>query len=82
MSKSECKYCTTSKELLAVVHFVHYFKHDLLGQRFRMDHGSLTWLFQFREPEGQVARWIQRLGCYEFDVEHSAGKKHTNADAL
>ena len=31
LSKAERNYCTTRKELLAVVHFVHYFKHYLMG---------------------------------------------------
>ena len=84
LTKAERYYCTTRKELLAVVHFVHYFKHYLLGRRFllRTDHGSLRWLFNFKDPEGQTARWLQRLGCYEFDIEHRAGRKHTNADAV
>ena len=49
LSKAERNYCTTRKELLAVVHFVHYFKHYLMGKRFllRTDHGSLRWLFNF-----------------------------------
>ena len=55
LSKAERNYCTTRKELLAVVHFVHYFKHYLLGKRFllRTDHGSLRWLFNFKEPGGR-----------------------------
>ena len=57
LSKAERNYCTTRKELLAVVHFVHYFKHYLFGKRFP-DHGSLRWLFNFKEPEGQTARWL------------------------
>ena len=49
------KYCTTRKELLAVVRFTRHFKHYLLGRRFvvRTDHNSLTWLMGFRNIEGQ-----------------------------
>ena len=36
----------------------------------------------FREPEGQIARWIQQLQEYNFEVEHRPGKQHGNADAL
>ena len=38
-------YCSTQKELLALVHFVQYFKHYLLGRWFllRTDHRSLRW---------------------------------------
>ena len=45
LSKSERKYCVTKKELLAVVHFIKYFRHYLYGRQFlvRTDHSSLRW---------------------------------------
>ena len=84
LTKSERNYCTTRRELLAVVYFTRYFKHYLLGRKFllRTDHGSLRWLFSFKEPEGQVARWLEALAEFQFDIEHRAGTKHLNADAL
>lgn len=36
----------------------------------------------FKEPEGQVARWLECLQEYEFEVVHRAGKEHINADVL
>ena len=56
----------------------------LYGQRFLLqtDHASLTWLLSFKEPEGQVARWIEALQDYDFEVQHRAGRLHSNADAL
>ncbi|GFT96634.1 retrovirus-related Pol polyprotein from transposon 412 [Trichonephila clavipes] len=36
----------------------------------------------FRNTEGQVARWIQRLNEYYFDIRHRKGSSHGNADAL
>ena len=80
----ERSYCVTRRELLAVVHFLHYFRPYLLGQGFvlRTDHGSLTWLTNFREPEEQLARWLERLQEYDFGVVHTRGKKYTNADVL
>ena len=84
LSKSEQSYCVTRRELLAVVHVLHYFRPYLLGKGFvlRTDHGSLTWLTHFREPEGQLARWLERLQEYDFRVVHRQGKKHTNVDVL
>lgn len=43
---------------------------------------SSTGLMAFKEPEGQVARWLEELQSYNFSVEHRAGARHTNADAL
>ena len=48
----------------------------------RTDHGSLRWLLNFQNPEGQVARWIQVLGEYDYQVVHRPGKGHGNADGL
>ncbi|GFV77192.1 retrovirus-related Pol polyprotein from transposon 412 [Trichonephila clavipes] len=35
-----------------------------------------------KNTEGQVARWIQRLNEYYFDIRHRKGSSHGNADAL
>ena len=84
LSKAERKYCVTRKELLAVVTFIQHFRHYLLGGHFllRTDHGSLTWLQRFKEPEGQLARWMEKLQEYDFEIVHRPGRKHSNADAL
>ena len=48
----------------------------------RTDHSSLTWLLRFKEPQGQLARWIEELSQYNMVVKHRAAAKHGNADAL
>ena len=48
----------------------------------RTDHGSLTWLHRFKDPDGQVCRWLQQLGSYDFKIIHRPGRNHCNADAL
>ena len=84
LTKSERNYCVTRQELLAIVWFTGHFKHYLIGKKFllRTDHGSLRWLFRFKEPEGQMARWLERLARFEFDIEHRPGVKHVNSDGL
>ena len=76
--------CTTRRELLAVKHFVQHLRPYLYGRKFtiRNDHASLTWLITFKDPEGQMARWIQSLPEYRFKIAHRAGKQHSNADGL
>ena len=61
LNKPERKYSVTRKELLAVVTFLHHFRPYLLGKKFtvRTDHGSHTWLKNFQNPEGQLARWLE-----------------------
>ena len=84
LSKPECKYSVTRKELLAVIVFIHHFRPYLLGRKFilRTDHSSLLWLKSFKEPEGQLAHWLEQLEQYTFDVVHRKGSCHGNADAL
>ena len=84
LSRAEKNYCATRKELLAVVASIGHFHYYLYGRKFtvRSDHSALQWLFNFRNPEGQIARWIQKLQEYDFDVIHRRGTSHQNADAL
>uniref|UniRef100_A0AAV2M0R0 Gypsy retrotransposon integrase-like protein 1 n=1 Tax=Knipowitschia caucasica TaxID=637954 RepID=A0AAV2M0R0_KNICA len=84
LSREERNYCVTRRELLAVVMAVHHFRPYLHGNKFllRTDHASLTWLLSFKQPEGQVARWLEVLQTYDFDIQHHPGQQHNNADAL
>ena len=70
LSRSARQYCTTRKELLAVVKAVKHFNHYLIGQQFtvRTDRGSLQWLMRFKNSEGQIARWNEALSAYTFTV--------------
>ena len=35
-----------------------------------------------RNPEGQMARWLEVLGTYDLEIQHHTGERHGNADAL
>ena len=76
MTKTERRYCATRRELLSVVTFVKKFHPYLLGRHFKLrtDHGSLVWLKNFKEPEGQLARWLERLQQYDFTIIHRRGR--------
>ena len=84
LTKPERQYCVTRRELLAVVTFIQHYRPYLVCRRFtlRTDHGSLTWLRNFKEPEGQLARWLERLQELDFEVVHRRGTAHRNADSL
>ena len=56
----------------------------LYGREFivRTDHSSLRWLLNFKNAEGQLARWLEVLcSCY-MKIEHRPGQQHRNADAV
>jgi len=85
LSKSQVNYCTTKRELLAVVLFTKHFSHYLLGRSnflLRTDHASIRWLCNFKGDEGMLARWISQLQQYNFEIQHRAGKDHGNADGM
>ena len=82
--KQHRNYCTTRKELLAIIKFCRQFHHFLLGRFFyiRTDHNSLVWLTPFKHLEGQLARFLEELSQYDFKIIHRKGAEHINADAL
>ena len=84
LSKQERNYCVTRKELLAVVTFLQHFKQYLIGSPFtiRTDHSALTWLQNFKQPEEQLAHWLEKLQEFQFIIIHCPGKAHGNTDAL
>jgi len=84
LDRREVNYCTSRKELLAIVYFLKYFKQYLLGRTFkvRTDHAALTWLRKTPDPIGQQARWLEQMEEFDFVVEHRPGVRHGNADAL
>ena len=84
LSKPERNYCVTHREMLAAVFFTDHFRQYLLGRQFslRTDHQSISWLQNFKEPQGQLARWLEQLQEYDFTIVHRPGKRHGNADAL
>ena len=67
-----------------MVEFTHHFRPYLLGKKFtlRTDHSSFIWMQNFKEPEGQLARWLEKLQEYDFSILHRQGSRHSNADAL
>ena len=82
LSKSESNYCTTRKELLAVISSVKHFHCYLYGRKFtiRTDHSSLRWITKFKNVEGQLARWTEILETYNYEIIFRNGIKHSNAD--
>ena len=78
------KYCTTRKELLALVTFTRHFPHYLLGRSFTVwtDHASVAWLMRFKHIKRQLARWCEELSQYHMVILHWKGQLHTNADGL
>ena len=78
LSRQECQYCATRRELLAIIQVTKHFHHYLYGREFtvRTDHAALKWLLNFKNPEGRTACWLEHLQQYNFTIEHRHGEKH------
>jgi hypothetical protein len=83
-SKEEKNYCVTRRELLAVLKALEHFRGYVLGHNVtvRTDHAALSWLMKLHCPDGQLARWLERLQEYTVEIVYRRGVKHINADAL
>ena len=71
---SQRKYCTTKREMLAVVSMCIQFRSYLRGAKFilRTDHKSLVWLHRFKDTEGMMTRWLHTLHQFQFTIVHQA----------
>ena len=84
MNSLQKNYCPTRRELLAVIASLQHFRHYLLGSHIflRTDHHSLKWLKTFKRPEGILARWIETLAEFDYEIEHRPWRLHCNADGV
>ena len=84
LTEPEKNYSTTEKELLAIVWAVQRLRQYLLGRKFiiQTDHQALTWLFNVKNPNSRLVRWIVILEEYTYEIEYKKGKENIAADAL
>ena len=84
LNPAQQKYCTTRRELLAVVATLDHFKGYVWGPKFlvRTDHAALVWLKNLKNIQGMLARWLAKLQQFNFDIVHRTGAQHGNADGL
>ena len=80
VQKGQHNYSATKRELYAVVFFTNYFKEYLL--RIVTDYRALVWLYSFKDPDGLVARWLEKLSSFDFEIVHRPGTSISHADAL
>lgn len=71
-------------ELLAIIESLHHFRYYLHGHRFilRTDHISLLSYRNKSEPSKRIARWLDTLAEYDFDLEYIKGSNNVVADTL
>ena len=91
LNASRRRYCTTKKELYAVVYYLNYWRSMLSGCDLivRTDHYSLLWLLSFEKDQGcpgMYFRWASQITTHNMvrslKIVHRPGAQHVNADAL
>ena len=87
LTDTESRYAARDRELLAVIYAFGQWRHYLLGRKFllRTDHQSLQYLttmqLSSRILKGRLARWMEEIGDFDFDIEYIRGATNI-ADAL
>lgn len=83
-SKPESNYPSHKGEMGAVVLGLKKFEHILRAKPFiiRTDSQCVKFMQTMKEFRGIWARWQCFLASFKFTLEHRAGTKQTNADAL
>ena len=82
---AQLNYFVMEKEFLAIIESLKHFRSILYGRRFvlRSDHLSLTYIMsQGKVPQNRIARWLDFLSEYDFEIQHISGTKNNAADAL
>ena len=86
LNTSRQRYCTTKRELYAIVYFMRYFSGYTRFQQvlIRSDHACLKWLKAFKSGDPMYFRWIAELSSHGewIQITYREGKEHTNADAM
>ena len=83
-TRTQQRYCANHRELLSIRIFVDHYSQYLKGNFFivRSDHASLRYIYTLKEPKSRVARWLEFFSGYNFEIQHRAGVKSGNCDAL
>ena len=84
LTPAECRYDTREQEFLALFDACSYWRHYLHGQRFTLlsDHDSLKYHKSMPKLGNRLARWIEKMSEFDYDIQHIPGVKNIVADAL
>lgn len=76
LNKSEENYCTTEKELLAIIWAVKHFRPYLYGRRFKLvtDHQPL--IYSMTSANQKIIRWKLDLSEFDFEIIYKPGKEN------
>ena len=85
MSSAERNYDVREQEFMALLRACQHWRqylHSDLPFTLRTDHESLKYVKSMKNLTGRMARWVEQLAEFNFDIEHIPGKDNAVADPL
>ncbi|KAE8692821.1 cytochrome P450 78A7-like [Hibiscus syriacus] len=84
LNETERRYTVHEKEMTAVVHCLHTWRHYLLGSKFVVfiDNVANSYFLTQKKLSPKQARWQEFLAEFDLSLEHKPGKVNSVADAL
>ncbi|GFU09291.1 retrovirus-related Pol polyprotein from transposon 412 [Trichonephila clavipes] len=84
LKPSQSKYNATVLELFAIYTAINYFRHFLLGRKFKVfpDHKPLAGFFSNKNPSSKILRWKLALEELNYDIHYIRGSLNSVADHL
>ncbi|KAH3901663.1 uncharacterized protein SCDLUD_001433 [Saccharomycodes ludwigii] len=84
LSETQSRYPVGEIELLGIILNLKHFRYYLHGRKFTLntDHSSLLSFRNKTEPHLRLARWLDYLGEYTFELRYIKGTKNVVADCL
>jgi hypothetical protein len=83
-SDAERRYCTTRKELLAIIFALKHWRHYLIGREVlvRSDHSALQYLLTSKDLSPQWMRYLDFLSNFDLQIQYRPGCQQQLADFL
>ena len=81
---AEKHYCTSEKEILAIVYPLKQFRYYIYGTHFEIhtDYQALSFLLRCRITNARLMRWILAIEEYSFTIKYCRGIDNKTADTL
>ena len=84
LNDTERRYTVQEKEMVAIIHYLHTWRHYLLGSHFivKTDNVATSYFQTQKKLSPKQARWQDFLAEFDYTLEYKPGSANHEADAL